>query len=69
VPGLSGNELLERLLQSCPETQIICLSGFDDATNGVPDFRQITFLQKPFAPRQLLNSIQSCFADSDLPLA
>ena len=49
MPGMGGPELASRLRPLRPQTRVLYVSGYTEATalqrNGAPDF---DFLQKPF---------------------
>ncbi len=67
LPEMSGAELLGRMLQLNPRACILICSGypFDMATLPTTYQRQIAFLQKPFTPRMLADSIGHLLADRD----
>lgn len=67
LPGMSGTEMLERVLQLNPRVRVLICSGypFDMATLPSAYLRQIAFLQKPFTPRMLADSIGRLVADRD----
>jgi CheY-like chemotaxis protein len=59
MPGLGGRELAERVLRDRPELPIVLMSGYTEEaplieTGGAPT---PAFLQKPFAPRDLLATV------------
>lgn len=61
MPGLGGRLLAERLLTLQPEMRVLFLSGYtDDAIvrHGVLH-DQVNFLQKPFSPLTLLQTIRA----------
>lgn len=60
MPGLSGNQLAQRLLRRRPELQVLYISGYPEDSishHGVLDAGQ-HFLQKPFPPGQFLEKIR-----------
>ncbi len=67
LPEMSGAELLGRMLQLNPRACILICSGypFDLSTLPATCQRQIGFLQKPFTPRMLADSIARLLADRD----
>jgi DNA-binding NtrC family response regulator len=67
LPEMSGAELLARMLQLNPSACILICSGypFDMSTLPAVYQRQIAFLQKPFTPRMLADSIARLLADRD----
>jgi DNA-binding NtrC family response regulator len=67
LPEMSGAELLGRMLQLNPRACILICSGypFDMSTLPAVYQRQLGFLQKPFTPRMLADSIARLLADRD----
>jgi two-component system, cell cycle sensor histidine kinase and response regulator CckA len=67
LPEMSGAELLGRMLQLNPRACVLICSGypFDMATLPAVYQRQIAFLQKPFTPRMLADSIARLLVDRD----
>jgi two-component system cell cycle sensor histidine kinase/response regulator CckA len=60
MPGLSGNQLAQRLLHRRPEIQVLYISGYPEDSishHGVLDADQ-HFLQKPFPPGQFLEKVR-----------
>jgi two-component system cell cycle sensor histidine kinase/response regulator CckA len=60
MPGMSGRELADLLVQSRPETRVLYISGYtDDAIvqHGVLG-PQVNFVQKPFRPRDLAQRVR-----------
>jgi two-component system, cell cycle sensor histidine kinase and response regulator CckA len=60
MPGVGGKELVRRLHELRPDTRVIMMSGYTDdadlrAELGASKF---TFLQKPFAARQVLTAVR-----------
>ena len=60
MPQLSGVELVRRLAALSSDVQMLLLSGLPLNTERFPDSirGRIDFLQKPFLPRMLLESVQ-----------
>jgi DNA-binding NtrC family response regulator len=60
LPEMSGSELLSRMLNLNPQICILICSGypFDSSTLPASHQHQIGFLQKPFTPRMLAESIE-----------
>jgi DNA-binding NtrC family response regulator len=60
MPGMSGEELLEKLMQRNPSIRIVVCSGYPfehlERRPGIE--RQIRFVQKPFLPRMLDQAIR-----------
>jgi CheY-like chemotaxis protein len=60
MPGIGGKDLVRRLHELRPDTRVIMMSGYTDdadlrAELGAAKF---TFLQKPFAARQVLTAVR-----------
>jgi signal transduction histidine kinase/ActR/RegA family two-component response regulator len=60
MPGIGGKDLVRRLRELRPDTRVIMMSGYTDdadlrAELGAAKF---TFLQKPFAARQVLTAVR-----------
>jgi two-component system cell cycle sensor histidine kinase/response regulator CckA len=63
MPGISGRELAEKMLENDPQLKIIFISGYSDwgsdpGSKVVPGSR---FLQKPFALRTLAETLREAF--------
>jgi DNA-binding NtrC family response regulator len=54
LPGMSGEELIERIQVLNPEIRAILASGYPH----VPRSKSVAFLQKPFLPKMLMDMIQ-----------
>lgn len=55
LPGLSGEEMLERMRAREPDLRAIVASGYPYE----PRSRQFAFLQKPFLPKMLAEVIET----------
>ncbi len=64
MPDMSGRELLERMLQLNPGIAILVCSGYPFDPASVPEAARdrVGFLQKPFAPRMLADSVAQLIA-------
>lgn len=60
LPGIKGQELAKQLLHSCPEVNVLFMSGYlcPAMAHGESDQRFEAFIQKPFAPNALLRKIR-----------
>ena len=66
MPGLNGEQVLERLLEMAPQTPIILMSGYN-STQINPDWLKrpnIVILKKPFGFQQLVQAIETVCAVS-----
>jgi PAS domain S-box-containing protein len=67
MPEMKGPELAQRLRAERPSTRVVFMSGYNDEqlSDGGPDFP--VFLQKPFSPQLLGETVRSTLdADEDL---
>ena len=61
MPGRSGRELAEDARRRCPAMKVIYVSGHtDDAIlrHGISS-AEVTFLQKPFTPSELVRTVRA----------
>lgn len=60
MPGLSGLEVMERVVRQRPDLPIVFLSAHGDVPSAVRAMKlgAFDFLQKPFNPQQFLDCIQ-----------
>jgi PAS domain S-box-containing protein len=68
LPGISGADLVNRILAEAPRTKVVVLSGY--ASEACADLAarggELTFLQKPILPRALLQHIREVL-DAGVP--
>ena len=57
MPGMTGMELAQTLIQKMPDLPIIFISGYAAAESGHEQFRHARFLQKPFSRAEMMNAI------------
>ena len=57
MPNMTGIELARSLVKQMPELPIIFMSGYAAGEKGHQDFKQATFLQKPFACATMLDTV------------
>ena len=64
MPGLSGKELVERLRALRPEVKVIYMSGYNSSllASGKKFGSEVVFLQKPFRPAELSQTIKEILA-------
>ena len=60
LPGIKGQELAKKLLHSCPDVNVLFMSGYlcPSMAHGDSDHNFEAFIQKPFAPKALLWKIR-----------
>jgi DNA-binding response OmpR family regulator len=60
MPGMSGRELADRLLEERPETRLLYMSGYTEDTVLLHGVRTsgTAFLCKPFSPDLLLKRVR-----------
>jgi DNA-binding NtrC family response regulator len=70
MPGISGIELLRKLKEEKPETDVIIMSGFGTVKTAIESLRfgAYDFIEKPFTPEVLLNSVARCLEKKHLLL-
>jgi CheY-like chemotaxis protein len=59
MPGMRGEELAHRILESNEAIQVIVSSGYPEDLSRVPDLagKRVGFLQKPFTPHELAEAV------------
>lgn len=63
MPGMSGLELANRLVDQRPAIRVMIMSGYADEVPAVPKVAQpVVLLSKPFTPRQLRQRIRELLA-------
>jgi two-component system cell cycle sensor histidine kinase/response regulator CckA len=71
MPGMSGPALVEELLSLEPNLKVLFVSGYTDndlVQQGVTE-RGFLFLQKPFAPLELVNKVRELTAPAPVEVA
>jgi CheY-like chemotaxis protein len=64
MPGMTGRELADRLVQIKPELKVLVVSGYTAdarAHRGVLD-PGVAYIPKPFSPDGLLRKVREMFA-------
>jgi PAS domain S-box-containing protein len=66
MPAMNGNQAIEELKRIRPDVPVILSSGYtaEDAGGSVRKHARTAFIQKPYAPTQLLKLLQSLLADA-----
>ena len=61
LPGMRGNEVVERIRAQQPDLKVVFMSGYSDEMLDLAgaDGLHLAFLAKPFAPRALLELVRS----------
>ena len=62
LPDLPGEVLVGRILESSPSTPVLICSGAPDPGTYSQTAR-VSFLQKPFLPQALAESVQAALSD------
>jgi two-component system cell cycle sensor histidine kinase/response regulator CckA len=65
MPGMGGRELAERVLDRWPGTPVVLMSGYteDAPLVDASDPQTVDFMQKPFAPQDLLDHVAAAGRD------
>jgi CheY-like chemotaxis protein len=60
MPGMRGEELVRRILESNASIRLVVVSGYPAGLSGMEtlDCRRVSFLPKPFAPQQLADALK-----------
>lgn len=64
MPGMSGIEMVKRILGSAPATRVVFMAAGQDPIPTEIDPRDHTILPKPFTPETLVKTVQECLSDS-----
>ncbi len=67
MPGISGRDLVAKLVPVRPEMRIVYMSGYTGFTQSGPADSEITVLVKPFTRETLLRKVRETF-DSEMKL-
>jgi CheY-like chemotaxis protein len=65
MPGMTGKDLADRLVESHPDLKVLFMSGYTDniiVHHGMLD-EDVQFIQKPFSPSQLLQKVRQVLAE------
>jgi DNA-binding NtrC family response regulator len=68
MPGLSGMEVLRRVKEACPETQVVMMTAYSTVEDAVAAMRlgAADFVPKPFTPDHLLIVVDKALAERTL---
>ena len=60
MPGMTGNELADRIRASHPQTKLLLASAYNASAEGYPGVPDtgVAFLQKPFTPSALAHKVR-----------
>ncbi|HLF92580.1 MAG TPA: ATP-binding protein [Planctomycetota bacterium] len=59
MPGLSGPELVRKLLADRPDLKVVFMSGYADSHLSMDDLKEgVRFIPKPFKPSDLLRQVE-----------
>jgi len=60
LPGMKGQELAKKLLNSCPDVNVLFMSGYlcPSMAHGNSEKGFQAFIQKPFSPNALLRKMR-----------
>jgi CheY-like chemotaxis protein len=59
MPGMRGEELIRRILDANPSIRLVVASGYPGLGGvGTLDAKRVSFLPKPFAPKELANALK-----------
>jgi two-component system, cell cycle sensor histidine kinase and response regulator CckA len=64
MPGMSGHELANKVMAMAPDVRVVFTSGYpdDSSIRQLIAERQVSFIQKPYAGSDLLETIRATFA-------
>ena len=67
LPGMSGLELLDRIIGAAPISRVIMITGHGDVPTAVSAMKAgaFNFIEKPFDPEALLTTIEEAFSCTD----
>ncbi len=68
LPDADGLEMLDRIKQEHPETQVIILTAHDSLNNAIESIKRgaYHFISKPYAPEELLSLIEKALEKQSL---
>ena len=68
MPDMNGIEVLDRIQKMGKYTEAIMITGYADKEKAIASFRLCAydFIEKPFEPKEILNTISRCLGEMDL---
>jgi DNA-binding NtrC family response regulator len=70
MPDVTGIDLLKKIKEDWPETEVIIITGYGTVKTAVDALKYgaYDFIEKPFTPEVLLNSVERCLEKKKLEL-
>lgn len=70
MPDATGIDLLKKIKEEWPETEVIIITGYGTVKTAVDAFKYgaYDFIEKPFTPEVLLNSVERCLEKKKLEI-
>ena len=67
MPNMDGIEVLARIKEMHKDTEVIMITGYADKDKAIATFRlnAYDFIEKPFEPQEILNTIVHCLNQAD----
>ena len=68
MPGMTGPELFECLLEIHPRISVLFMSGYkaEQIAEMAPGLKEAQFIAKPFLPRDLVHKVNVILGNSDV---
>ncbi len=68
MPDITGIDLLKRIKEEWPETEVVIITGYGTVKTAVDALKYgaYDFIEKPFTPEVLLNSVERCLEKKKL---
>lgn len=70
MPDITGIDLLKKIKEEWPETEVIIITGYGTVKTAVDALKYgaYDFIEKPFTPEVLLNSVERCLEKKRLEI-
>ena len=67
MPGMDGIAMVKQMFELKPRSKVILMSGFGPEYSSSPgDLSKVClFIQKPFAPSQIISAVEDCLGMKD----